>query len=76
MKHRAAWGALVAGGGLTLWRGGLATYWFIEWLRWRTSDPSAADLYQTNFFIEIVLTFAAITLALTGYYWLQPPRGR
>ena len=74
MRRQVAWGALVVGAGMALWRGALATYWFIEWLRWRTSDPSAAELFQVNFFIEIVLTFAAIMLVLGTYFWLRPPR--
>ena len=40
-----------------------------EWQRWAVSDPSAADLYRTNFWIDVGL--AAVAIAGAGLVsWL------
>jgi hypothetical protein len=44
-----------------------------DWHRWAVSDPSAADLYRTDFWVE--LTIALLTVAVVGLvYWLLRPR--
>ena len=50
-----AWRALwmLAAGGLILWRAPLAWASWREWRQWRILDPSAADLYLTDFWFEI-----------------------
>jgi hypothetical protein len=48
-----------------------------QWHEWAVSDPSAADLYRTNFWIDVVVVI--IALGVTGLiYWLLRPnvRGR
>jgi hypothetical protein len=43
-----------------------------DWHRWAVSDPSAADLYRTEFWVE--LTIALLTVAVVGLvYWLLRP---
>ena len=43
-----------------------------DWHRWAVSDPSAADLYRTDFWVE--LTIALLTVAVVGLvYWLLRP---
>ena len=46
-----------------------------QWHEWAVSDPSAADLYRTNFRIDVVIVI--ITLGVTGLiYWLLRPNVR
>ncbi len=47
-----------------------------EWRRWAIADPSAADLYRTDFWISV--TIAVLTVSLTGLiFWAAPSeRGR
>ena len=44
-----------------------------EWHAWETSDPSLADFFRTEFWLQ--LTFAGITLAATFVVFriLRPP---
>ena len=46
-----------------------------DWHRWAIADPSAADLYRTNFWIAV--TIAALSLSLGGLIFrlLRPPEG-
>jgi hypothetical protein len=46
-----------------------------RWHEWAVSDPSAADLYRTNFWIDVVIVI--VTLGMTGLiYWLLRPNVR
>ncbi len=54
----ALFGGLLAGGRLVdaarAWR---------EWHRWNASDPSAADLYRTTFWVDIVIVVLILGIA-------------
>jgi hypothetical protein len=44
-----------------------------EWHQWAVADPSGADFYRSNFWIDVAI--AALTLGITGLvYWLLRPR--
>jgi hypothetical protein len=46
-----------------------------EWHEWAVADPSAADLYRTNFWVDV--TFAVLLVGITGLiYWLLRPNVR
>ncbi len=57
---------LVGGLGLAAWRTVEGIYWFRLWARWRVDDPSAAELYQVNWWIEAGLVVVGLVLALVG----------
>jgi hypothetical protein len=45
------------------------------WHEWAVSDPSAADLYRTNFWVDVASVI--LTLGMTGLiYWLLRPNVR
>ena len=44
-----------------------------EWQRWAVSDPSAADLYRTNFWIDVALATVAIAGAGLVSWLLRSP---
>lgn len=44
-----------------------------EWHRWAVADPSAADLYRTNFWFDIATVVAAIVGAWIVHLMLRPP---
>jgi hypothetical protein len=48
---------------LATWRAWAALAWWDLWQYWKTTDRSAAELYQTDFFIEVALTAVALLLA-------------
>lgn len=43
-----------------------------EWHRWAATDPSAADLYRTNFWFDLASVAVAIGLAALLFYLLRP----
>ncbi len=46
-----------------------------EWHEWALADPSAADLYRTNFWVDV--TFAVLIGCLAALiYWLLRPNLR
>jgi hypothetical protein len=68
-----AWSLLAVGVGMALWRGARAVFWLREWSAARISDPSAAELYQINLWLEVA--FAAIAFAIGfGAFRLLPRR--
>jgi hypothetical protein len=61
---------LIGGLGLAAWRTAEGLYWFRLWVRWRVDDPSAAELYQVNWWIEAGLVVLGLAVALVGFYVL------
>jgi len=59
-----AWLLIIAGLFWAIWRAILALSWLQEWRQWRIADPSAAELYQLNWWFEAGL--AAIGIAAAG----------
>jgi hypothetical protein len=60
----------IAGGQLV----GAAQAWR-EWHRWAISDPSAADLYRTNFWIAVTIAALSLSLGWLIFRLLRPPEG-
>ena len=60
--------------GLAAWRGALAFHWLREWEAWRIADPSAAELYEVNFWFEIGWTLMALVFAAAGVVLLRKQR--
>ena len=56
----------IAGVAYAAWRGAAAFYWFEQWRRWRVSDPSGAELYQINWWLQILLALPGIGAVLLG----------
>jgi hypothetical protein len=42
------------------------------WHRWSLADPSAADLYRTNFWVDVVIVILTVGIAGLIYRWLRP----
>lgn len=56
------------------WRGALAIYWFNKWRSVTGVDPSVAELYEMNFWIEVVFTLVVFIIGIFGIllarrYW-------
>jgi hypothetical protein len=49
-----------------------ATQAWREWHQWSVTDPSAADLYRTNFWIDIVVVVLVLGVAGLTYRLLRP----
>ena len=65
---------LVAGLAGAAWLGSVALYWYREWRRWRVEDPSAAELYQINWWFETGATVVALLVAGIGTHLLRRQR--
>jgi len=57
---------LAAGAATAFWRSAVAVHWFREWLQWRATDPSAAKLYEINFWFEVGNVVFAAAVAAGG----------
>jgi hypothetical protein len=63
-------GGFLAGGRMVA-----AIHAWREWHAWEGSDPSLADFFRTEFWLQVA--FAAFTLAATYVaFWLLRPRGQ
>lgn len=64
--------SLVVGGLLcAAWRGVIGIYWFRQWWRWRAADPSAAELYQLDWWFENIPIVIELALASAGVVLLR-----
>lgn len=52
-----------------------AAYAWREWHRWAVADPSAADLYRTDFRINIAIAAMIICVVGLVYRLLRPNSG-
>jgi hypothetical protein len=43
-----------------------------EWHRWAVADPSAADLYRTNFWLDVVVALLTLAAAWPVHRLLRP----
>ena len=67
--------SLVVGGLVcAAWRGAIGIYWFRQWWHWRAADPSAAELYQLNWWFETIPTIIGLALASAGIVLLRRQR--
>lgn len=66
------YGCVLAGGFLAGSRVVSAIRNWREWHRWAVLDPSAADLYRTNFWFDLATAGIAIGLAAVLYRLLRP----
>ena len=46
-----------------------------EWHRWAIADPSAADLYRTNFWISVTIAALSLGLGWLIFRLLRQPEG-
>jgi hypothetical protein len=54
------------GAALALWRGPEAWFNWSQWNEWKILDPSAADLYITSFWFEMVPVTLGVAIALVA----------
>ena len=64
LRTLARYGLVVFGGLLAGRRSVDALRTWREWHRWALTDPSAADLYRTNFWVDVVIL--VLTLGIVG----------
>lgn len=64
LRTLARYGLVVFGGLLAGRRSVDALHAWREWHRWALTDPSAADLYRTNFWVDVVIL--GLTLGIAG----------
>ena len=69
------WLALGIGLVIAIWRGVLSVYWWRQWQLWRSTDPSAAELYELSFRTEAALSIIGLSIAIVGI-WLIRRIGR
>jgi hypothetical protein len=65
------WVALVCGLAIMLWRAPVAIRDFRDWREAAISDPSAAELYETDFWFETAGMVIALGLGLVFFYGLK-----
>ncbi|MSV35537.1 MAG: hypothetical protein EXQ47_08070 [Bryobacterales bacterium] len=66
--------AVVCGLAFSVWRVILALHWFREWTQWKISDPSAAELYEVNFWFEVVFCGVGLAVAVAAFLFLRKRR--
>lgn len=78
MKRRVLFGWIAALLGLAFaaWRGALAIHWFREWRATVGFDPSGAELYELNFWLEAAFTFTALVIGILGMLLARRDQGR
>ena len=69
------WIAVVIGLVIAIWRGATSIYWWRQWRLWRTDDPSAAELYELSFRVEISIALIGLAISIIGL-WLIRRIGR
>jgi hypothetical protein len=65
---------LTVGGAAVVWRGSVAAHYLAQWLALRTSDPSAAELYEVSFKLELGIVLAVVLVSAAGIWLLGDPR--
>lgn len=76
MKRAAVYVLIVASVAYLAWRGAAAFYWFRLWRQSVVDDPSAAELYQVNFWFELAFAAPGLVVALLAVMWLRRSGGR
>ena len=72
IRNLARYGLVLFGGFLAGSRLVDAAHAWHEWHRWSAADPSAADLYRTNFWIDVVVVALILGIASLIYRLLRP----
>jgi hypothetical protein len=64
---------LILGLALVVWRGSIALHSYREWQRTRVTDPSAAEVYEDSFWVEMAFAGMGAALLAAGV-WLAGHR--
>lgn len=60
--RRASRVILIVTAAFALWRAVRAAHWLGLWVRTRRGDPSAAELYEVDFWFEVIRIIAVVAL--------------
>jgi len=72
MRDAVRWGLLLAAVAVSGYRLPATFRNFQEWRASLLVDPSAADLYKTNFMVNAVGIAVIFTVAAAAFYFLRP----